>query len=194
MLSIAADTIGGFNRMLADQKAQPGEASFSLVQFDHEYQVVYTAVPIRQVEPLTEKTFEPRGSTALLDAIARTVDATGARLAAMPEGERPQKVICVIVTDGQENASKEFSRRQVFEKISHQRDVYQWEFLFLGANQDAISEAGAIGVPATHAMNYAASAAGVASSYDSVSRATSRARSGGSMAVDEKDREGAVQH
>lgn len=190
MADIADDTIGGYNRLLADQKAEPGEATFTLVQFDNKYEVVYAAVPIADVPELTRGTFVPRGGTALLDAIGRTINETGARLAALPEEERPSTVIVVVITDGYENQSKEFiakwdaERRVVIpspiaEMIRHQQDVYNWTFLFLGADQDAIETAGGIGIAAANSLTYAKSAQGVAATYDATSSLLKSTRSTG---------------
>jgi hypothetical protein len=195
MESIAQDTIGGVNTFLAGQKAAPGEATFTLVQFDDRYELVHDAVPIARVEPLTAQTFVPRGSTALLDTLARAIDATGFRIAALPEAARPAKVVCVIVTDGAENASHTATRAQVFDKITHQRDVYQWEFVFLGANQDAIGEASKLGIGAAAAMNYAPSQKGVQATYAAMSARLTSVRSGGAqaMAFSDEDRKQASQ-
>ena len=160
--SIRSDTIGGFNTFLRDQQAEPGEATLSLVLFDHEYQPVYTMRPLAEVPELTTETYVPRGNTALLDAIGRTINETGAALAAIPEAERPGRVVFVIITDGHENSSREFNRYRVLEMIRHQSDVYGWQFVFLGANQDAIVEAGSIGIKAANAVSYTASSVGVA--------------------------------
>lgn len=190
MERIAADTIGGVNKFLTDQKAVPGEATFTLVQFDDRYEVPYDAVPIARAEPLTAQTFVPRGSTALLDAIGRAIDDAGNRLKAMAASALPDKVVCVIVTDGQENASLHFKRKDIFDKITHQRDIYKWEFVFLGANQDAIAEAGALGIGAAAAMNYAATASGTSASYGAVSANLRAMRTGHAtaMAFSEEDR------
>lgn len=169
MESIADDTIGSFNAFLKDQQKEPGQAQLSLVLFDHEYTPVHSAVPLASVPRLTAATFQPRGSTALLDAIGRTILATGQRLSAMPELERPERVVFVIITDGQENSSREFTRERIFEMIAHQRDAYAWHFEFLGANQDAIQAAGHIGIPAADALTYGATAAGVQASVDVMS-------------------------
>ena len=107
------------------------------------------------------ETFQPRGSTALLDAIGRTIDATGVRLAALPEAERPDKVMVVIITDGEENASVQYTRAQIFSMITLQQDVYHWSFLFLAANQDAIAAAAAVGIGAQQSIDFAATGAGV---------------------------------
>src|SRR6476620_7328202 len=113
MEAIASDVIGGFNQFLAEQQRHPGDCRLTLVQFDDRYEVLYLARPIADAARLTADTFEPRGSTALLDAIGRTIDATGARLAALPEAERPNRVLLAIVTDGQENASVHYTRDRV---------------------------------------------------------------------------------
>src|SRR5690349_20776387 len=160
MESVKSDTIGGFNSFLSEQQKIDGEASLSLVQFDDQYEVVYEDKDIRDAAKLTEATFQPRGSTALLDAIGRTVNAVGGRLAALPEAERPDKVLMVIMTDGFENASHEFSAAQVSKMINHQREVYSWEFMFIGANQDAVLSANEIGIPAHAALTYAANSEG----------------------------------
>ena len=114
MESIAADVIKGFNTFLADQQRQPGDCRLTLVQFDDRYEVLYTGRPLAEAPELTRETFVPRGTTALLDAIGRTIDATGDRLGALAEAERPDRVLVAIITDGLENASTDYSREQIF--------------------------------------------------------------------------------
>jgi Mg-chelatase subunit ChlD len=118
MASIASDVVGGFNHFVTDQQVQPGECRLTLVQFDHECEVVYAGRPIAEAPSLTAETFEPRGTTALLDAIGRTIDATGERLRALPEPDRPDRVLLVVITDGLENASIDYNRSRVFDMIS----------------------------------------------------------------------------
>ena len=183
MEAIASDAIGGFNSFLAEQQRLPGACRLTLVQFDDRYEVVYAGRPIADAPRLTGDTFQPRGSTALLDAIGRTIESTGARLAASPEAERPDRVLLVIVTDGLENASTDYTRERVFTLISTQQDVYQWSFLFLAANQDAIAEGEKIGIGAQHSMNFAATGAGIRTASLSMSDAVSSLRSGGSAAL-----------
>ncbi|MBK8046325.1 MAG: VWA domain-containing protein [Anaerolineales bacterium] len=163
MQSIASDAIGGFNSFLESQQQVPGRANFTLVLFDHEYQVVHQSVDIHQVPPLDNQTYQPRGTTALLDAIGRTIDDLGARLAAMPETERPSKVIVAILTDGLENASRDYTYLKISAMIQHQREKYSWEFIFAAANQDAFATAAKIAIPKKDAMNFAASPQGVRS-------------------------------
>jgi Mg-chelatase subunit ChlD len=176
MASVREDTIGGFNSFLEEQKAVPGSATLTLVQFDDQYDVLYEGRRLQDAPLLSAQTFVPRGSTALLDAIGRTVHATGARLAAQPEHERPGKVLFVIMTDGEENASREFSRRQVFDMLTHQREKYQWEVVFIGANQDAVTTGASYGIPQANALNYAATPAGTRRMNAALSQATSRMR------------------
>jgi hypothetical protein len=183
MASVADDTIGGLNRFVDDQKNHPGQAILSLYQFDDIYEAVHRAVPLPSVPPLTRETFVPRGSTALLDAIGRAIVETGDRLSAMPEYERPSTVVFVVTTDGRENASKEYTRDKVNEMIAHQRDVYGWHFVFLGANQDAISTAAALSIPAANAMTYAANRVGVAAAFGATSRGVANLRAGNKGAV-----------
>jgi hypothetical protein len=180
MHSVAADTIGGFNKFLADQKSAPGTANLTLHQFDHAFETLIDGKDIQSAEDLTSSTFVPRGNTALLDAIGRAVTATGVRLAASPA----DKVVFVIITDGHENASKEFNLTKVNEMISHQKDKYSWEFVFLGANQDAIAAGQALGVNASSSMTYASNAMGTQSAFLSTSANLRNMRSGDAETMD----------
>lgn len=189
MESVKTDTIGGFNKFLKDQKAVPGEATLTLVQFDHQdpYEVIQDFVPIQEAKDLTTATFVPRGWTPLLDAIGRGINDLGAKLAAKPEDQRPEKVLFVILTDGYENASKEFSREKVFELIKTQTDVFKWQFMYLGANQDAIAVGAGIGIPKTASMQYTCSSTGVAATFNAASAQVSSYRSGGTRCVSFSD-------
>lgn len=171
MGAIAASAVEGFNAFLTEQQAAPGQARFTLVLFDDEYLVPADALPIAEVVPLQNgRTYVPRGSTALLDAVGRCVDDLGARLAAAPEAQRPGKVIVAILTDGEENASRRFTWADLAERIRRQRGVYGWEFLFLGANQDAIATAAKLNIAARDAAGWTADAAGAVASAKSFSR------------------------
>ncbi len=178
MSAVRESTISGVNEFVEKQKNQPGYATFSLVQFDDEYEVVYEAIPVEMVTESTLETFVPRGMTALLDAIGRTINRTGQRLNAMPEYERPDKVVFVIVTDGHENVSKEFNRNNIFEMIRHQDKKYDWEFVFIGANQDAIATATSIGILADNSVNYAANDVGTQVAFSGVANSITDYRSG----------------
>lgn len=177
MESVKGDTIGGFNSFLSEQQKVEGEAAISLVQFDDQYEVVYENKDINTADKLTEATFQPRGMTALYDAIGRTINSVGQRFASLGESERPDSVVFVILTDGFENASREFSATKINEMISHQRDVYQWQFIFIGANQDAILSAEAIGIGANAALTYAANADGTKEAFASVAQNVASYRS-----------------
>jgi uncharacterized protein YegL len=140
MQSMAEEAIGGFNSFLKEQQKEEGEARFSLILFDHEYTPVVENRPIAEVEPLDEKSYEPRGMTALLDAMGRTIDTLGQQLAETPEEERPGTVIVVTLTDGLENSSHDYSYDKLGEMIKEQQDVYKWEFLFLGADLASVKQ------------------------------------------------------
>ncbi len=171
MQACQADAEGGLNRFVDDQKKLPGEATFTLVQFDHEYEFVHRAIPIRDVPHCR---LVPRGNTALLDAVGRAIVETGERLAKMSEAARPGLVVFVITTDGQENASREYTRDKIKEMISHQQAVYQWQFTYLGANQDAFGEAGAMGMSMSGTANFTVQTQAVA--YAAVSAKLGRMR------------------
>ena len=154
MGSVCEEAEGGVNAFIKRQQQQPGEALLTLVQFDTEYEFVTQGTSVQDV-PLYK--LIPRGMTALLDAVGQAIQQTGERLASMPEHERPGLVIVVVMTDGLENSSCEFTKSQVKSLIQHQQDVYDWQFTFLGANQDAFEEARSMGMPSSAAANYSPS-------------------------------------
>lgn len=151
MSAIQAEAQSGINAFIGEQAQAPGRANLTLVQFDTEYEFVHRGVPIGDVPPYT---LEPRGMTALLDAAGRAIEEVGRRLEAMPEQERPGLVVFAIVTDGQENSSRTYTRQRVREMISHQREVYKWQFVFLGADDSAFEEATSIGIDADSVAQY----------------------------------------
>ena len=167
MSGLAADTIGGFNELIEKQKKIEGDAyvTVTTVLFDHEYEVLHDHVALEEVAPLTDKEYFARGSTALLDAVGRTIDAVGARLAATAEEERPAHVVFVITTDGMENSSREYTAKRVRGMIEHQQQKYSWQFVFLGANMDAVSEARKLGISAKYAADFTPSHSGVRKMY-----------------------------
>lgn len=183
--------IEGFNALVTDQKKVDGECVFSLCHFDDRFNDLdmpsYVAIPIADVPLLTPETFVPRGWTALLDAMGRTINTTGARLAATPAAERPDKVIVVVITDGQENRSQEFTAEKIKEMVEHQRDVYKWEFVFLGSNQDAILVAKQYGVPQANTMSYDADPHGTRAAYAAVSSNMASMRAGSSRTMSFSD-------
>jgi uncharacterized protein YegL len=178
MSNIVTDTIGGVNTFVQTQKEAPGKASLSMIQFDHEYTPVYSCVDVHSVENLTNKTYIPRGNTALLDAIGRTIVTTGNRLAAMDEKDRPSKVLMVIITDGFENASREFSKESISKMIKLQEETYNWDFVYLGANQDAIATGSSMNFAANNSYDFAATPKGVRDAYDTLAEKTCMYRSG----------------
>ncbi|MFO0915099.1 MAG: vWA domain-containing protein [Pirellulales bacterium] len=151
MEAIRSDAEGGVNAFIRQQAKEPGDAFLTLVQFDTEYEFVHNGLPISQV-PAYELT--PRGSTALLDAVGRAITETGDRLRKMADAERPGLVVFVVMTDGQENSSREFSKARIKEMIQHQQEKYGWHFTFLGADQNAFAEAHDMGIAAAAAACY----------------------------------------
>jgi Mg-chelatase subunit ChlD len=151
MSTIKEDAQGGVNSFIADQAKEPGDSVFTLVQFDTEYELIHKGVPTGDV-PKYE--LHPRGMTALLDAVGKAINETGERLAAINEEQRPELVVFVVMTDGLENSSMEFTKPQIKEMISRQQDEYNWHFTFLGANQDAFAEGREIGVKTAGIANF----------------------------------------
>lgn len=154
MSSVLHDTIGGFNSFLKEQKQCVGEARLTLVQFDTIYEIVHDGRLIGDVPELTEQTYIPRGMTALLDAVGRCINTVGDRLSKTPEHLRPSLVVFVILTDGEENSSQEFKLEQVRDMIKHQTEKYNWQFVFLGADQSSF-QAERLGVSANNTFTYA---------------------------------------
>ncbi len=170
MQTMVEPAISGFNRLLREQQQAPGSARFTLVLFDDQYEVPFQSVPIAEVVELDTTTFVPRGSTALLDAIGRTIDELGKKLQHTPEADRPQQVIVAILTDGEENASNRYSWQDIARRIRHQTEKYQWQFLFLGANQDAIATAGRMSIQAANTANFSVNEESYAAAKGALSR------------------------
>jgi len=165
MMSIASDMEGSLNQLVDENRELDVLVTYSI--FSDEYQPIFFEVPIKKVKQFQ---LRPNGSTALLESACKMIDEVGARLAAKPEEERPGKVMFVIVTDGHENHSApEYTRALLMEKIKHQTEEYNWLFLFLGANQDAIAVAESYGIRGTHALQYRSSEKGVRFSTKSLS-------------------------
>jgi len=137
MSSCKNDTIGGFNEFLNTQQKIKGKANVTFVKFSDYYKIINDGTPIKNVCHLNEDNYTPSYSTALLDAVGKTFNSVGNRLANTPENERPEKILVAIITDGYENASKEFNRQQIFDIVKHQREKYNWEIIFIGADIDA---------------------------------------------------------
>ena len=163
MQPIAEDAIGGSNAFLESQRTLPGDAVVTLVLFDHEYFRLCRAVPIAQAPRLDHGNYYPRGTTALLDAIGRTLEDVEAAMAA--RNAEKEHVIVAILTDGLENSSTDYSAEAIAQRIDALRTEHGWEFIYLGANQDAISVAGRMNIPAASSANFAATSAGVHHAY-----------------------------
>ena len=176
MSGLVEDTIGGYNSLIEKQKEEEGEAYVSTILFDDRYIMLHDHINIQDIKPLTNEDYRPMGMTALLDAIGKTVNSIGVRLNDTPEEERPEKVIIVITTDGQENSSKEFTKTKIKEMIEHQQSKYNWVFMFLGANMDAVSEAGNLGINTDFARNYTSNSKGTSSVYTVLSATMSNIR------------------
>lgn len=182
MAAVVDDAIGGFNTMLADQQAmKDGEARMTIVLFDHEYAVVVENAPVAKVKPLNCTSFAPRGSTALLDAVGRTIDDTGKRLAALPDEKRPGKLLFVILTDGHENCSSQYTHERVAGMIKHQTEQYQWTFMYLSAELNAFDHARNLNIGTS--VRYTASSKGTRSSYGLISSSARQYRSGGAQGM-----------
>ena len=186
MAGLEDDTIGGFNAMIAKQKAEPGEAYVSTVLFDNHVEVIHVRVDIRNVAPLTRKEYYVRGCTALLDAVGRAIHHIGNIHKYAREEDRPAKTLFVITTDGMENASREYSYEKVRQMIAHEKEKYGWEFLFLGANIDAAKEAARFGITEDRAANYHADHQGTAVIYEAMSEAVCNVRACRPMSADWK--------
>lgn len=176
MGGLESDTIGGYNSMLAKQKQEKGEVTVTTVLFDDRYELLHDRIGIQDISPITDREYYVRGCTALVDAIGLTIQKiSSVQNHTIPE-KRAEKVVFVIITDGMENASREYSARQVKAMVEKQKRA-GWEFLFLGANIDAVTTAEGFGIGADHAVNYHADAKGTALNYKAVSEAVSYARS-----------------
>lgn len=176
MSGLEADTIGGFNSLINKQKMEEGEALLSTVLFDDRAEVLYDRVPLNRIEPMNDKQYYVRGCTALLDALGGAIHHIGNVHKYAREEDRPEKTIFIITTDGMENASRRYTYKKVKSMVEHQRNKYGWEFLFLGANMDAIEVAGRFGVQANRAVNYECDSEGTQLNYDVLSKAVSRVR------------------
>lgn len=176
MQGLESDTIGGFNSMLEKQKRQSGEAFVSTILFDGRSEVIHDRVKLEKVNPITEKEYDVRGCTALLDAIGGAIRHIGnIHKYARPE-DVPEHTLFVITTDGMENASRCYSARQVRKMIQKQKETYGWEFLFLGANIDAVETADQLGIAADRAVNYHCDSRGTQLNYQVLSQAVAAVR------------------
>ena len=175
MESIRDDTIGGFNTFLEEQKAQKGTATLTLVQFDSQdpYEVIHRFKPIKDVPELTRETYVPRASTPLLDALGRGINDLENSLANLKEEERPSQVMMVVITDGCENASREFRRDQIKKMVDEKTDKDGWQFVFLSADLSAIGDAMSVGIDKDAILSFDKSAQGTCGAWFKLSCLTS---------------------
>lgn len=184
MSGLEADTIGGYNAMLAKQKAVNGEARITTVLFDNNYELLHDRIDIRAVSPMTEKEYFVGGSTALLDAIGSAINNVGNAQNQTSEEYRADKVLFVITTDGMENASREYDYCKIRAMVERQKSKYNWEFIFLGANIDAMDVAGRFGIAPNRVQNYHADSQGTQLNYEVVTEAVTNFRKSGTLAED----------
>lgn len=186
MQSCIEPTINSFNKFLKEQANTKGvqETVWSLVLFDSPdfedgYKVIYSQIPEKELPELNKNTYIPRGSTALLHAIGKTIDDTGSRLHATPPESRPDKVLIIIITDGLENTPNGYTRKQVFDMIGHQREKYNWTFMFLGAEQKAIAVAATYNIPSGSSCTYSVKTSGsIATAFAGINRSTQKWKTG----------------
>ena len=176
MSGLEADTIGGFNSLLEKQKREKGSAYVSTLLFDNECLVLHDRVDIREIAPMTDKEYTVRGCTALLDAVGGAIHHIGNVHKYAREEDRPEHTLFVITTDGMENASHRYTADQVKEMIRRQKETYGWEFLFLGANIDAVETARRYGIGKDRAVTYRSDKVGTRLNYDVLSDAVSGMR------------------
>lgn len=176
MSGLEADTIGGYNSLIAKQKKEEGEAIISTVVFDDVCEVLHDRVELDRIQPMTEKEYFVRGCTALLDAIGGAIHHIGNVHKYAREEDRPEKTLFIITTDGQENSSRHYSYKKVKHMVENQKKKFGWEFLFLGANIDAIAEAARFGINADRAVNYRCDSEGTAVNYSTLSKTISKVR------------------
>ena len=181
MSGLEADTIGGFNSMIEKQKREEGEAYVSVVLFDDRNEVLYDRVDIQKVEPMSDKQYYVRGCTALLDAVGGAIHHIGNVHKYAREEDVPEKTIFIITTDGMENASRQYTYDKVKRMIERQKERHHWEFMFLGANIDAVREAGRFGINASRAVRYEHDSKGTQLNYSVVSDVVGCARRAASV-------------
>lgn len=176
MAGLEDDTIGGYNAMLEKQKKEPGEAVITTVLFDDSYELLHDRINLKGIRPITDKEYYVRGTTALLDAIGRTINKIINVQKNTSEDERAANVMLVITTDGMENSSREFTYDRISKMIEHQKSKYGWEFIFLGANIDAVDTARQLGIDEDRAANYHADSNGTLLNYSVISETVSNLR------------------
>jgi uncharacterized protein YegL len=179
MSGLETDTIGGYNSMLKKQQAIEGECRITTVLFNNNYELLHDRIDIKAISPITEKEYQVGGSTALLDAIGMTIHKIGNAQKHTAEDYRAEKVMFAIITDGEENSSREYSAEKVKAMIERQKTKYGWEFIFLGANIDAVQTAGRFGINPDRAMDYLADSEGTELNFKVMASAVAMFREAG---------------
>jgi uncharacterized protein YegL len=174
MVGLEKETIGGYNSLIEKQKKSQGEVYVSTVLFDGVSEVLHDRIPLCEIQPMTEDEYYVRGCTALLDALGGAIHHIGNVHKYTKEEDRPEKTLFIITTDGQENSSRRYTYKKVKHMVEKQKEKYGWEFLFLGANIDAIAEAERFGIKANRAVNYECDEEGTAINFKVLSKAVSR--------------------
>ena len=188
MRGLEGDTIGGFNAMVEKQKKEPGEALISTILFDNVSEVIHDRVPVQQVAPMTDGDYFVRGCTALLDAIGGAIHHIENVHKYAREEDVPEHTLFVITTDGMENASRRYDSETVKKMIERQKAKYGWEFLFLGANIDAVETASRFGIGADRSVNYHSDHQGTQLNYEVLSEAVSTVRCSAALGTEWKKR------
>lgn len=176
MGGLESDTIGGYNSMLEKQRVVEGECHITTVLFDNNYELLHDRIDIKAVSPITEKEYAVGGSTALLDALGRTIHKIGNAQKHTADDYRAEKVMFIIITDGEENSSRKYSADKVKAQIERQKEKYGWEFIFLGANIDAVQTAGRFGIGADRAVDYLADSEGTSLNFTVMNAAVAEFR------------------
>ena len=184
MSGLEKDTIGGYNSLIKKQKKEEGEAYISTVLFDDRTEVLHDRVGLDKIKPMTEEEYYVRGCTALLDAVGGAIHHIGNVHKYAREEDRPEKTLFIITTDGQENSSRMYTYEKVKRMVERQKEKYGWEFLFLGANIDAVEEAGRFGIKPERAVNYECDEIGTAVNYRALNKAVSRVRNCAANEID----------
>lgn len=177
MTSIQKDIIPGFNEFIKKQKEAKGKCTVTLVQFDDQYEKVFDFADLNEFIELNDKNYIPRGSTALVDSMCKLIEETGQKLSSMKEEDRPEKVLFLSITDGDENDSREFTNEDLKSKIEHQESNYKWQFVYIGANQDAFANATKYGMNINSTINFNATPQGIYAMFNATANASVRYRS-----------------